>query len=125
MRISIRHILLPALLAVVATQARAATVVCGGTVETLAYHQPGLLMLRLSNMNVPVFICSADEDWSPAGSLAGVTSPATCRTLYASFLAAKLARTTINNLYLDGDLVPGSCGGFSSWARVNLRYFDF
>lgn len=125
MRTSLRHIVFQGLLAAVAASANAGNVVCNGLVEALAYHQPGNLMLRLSSMNLPVFICSTDVVWSPAGSLAGSTSPAARKTLYATFLAAKLARTPINNLYLDGDQVPASCTAFEAWATVNVRYFDY
>ena len=46
--------------------------------------------------------------------------------LHATFLAAKLARTTINSLYLDGDQVPESCSAFASfWTQVSVRYFEY
>ena len=123
---SLRRTLLPALLAAVAAQAHGGTVVCSGTVEQLAYHQPGRLRVRLSSMNVPVFICSAESDWQPAGSLSGSTSPAACKTLYATLLAARLTRGTINSMYFDGDDVPASCNAFSGfWLGVNVRYFEY
>jgi len=121
---SLHRILLQALLAVVASQAHGGTVVCSGTVEQLAYHQPGRLMIRLSSMNVPVFICSADHDWEPAGSFSS-TSPAACKTLYATLLAARLTRGTIGSMYFDGDEGPASCGAFSRWTSVNVRYFEY
>lgn len=40
-----------------------AELVCGGTVDVLAYHANNKLMLKLSNMNVPVFFCSPDSEW--------------------------------------------------------------
>jgi hypothetical protein len=102
----------------------AATVACGGTVAKLAYHQPGRLMLQLSSMNVPVFICSPDSEWIVPGSLAGNTSAATCKTLYATLLSAKLTGATINAMHLDGDQVPASCNSFTNWTNVNVRYFE-
>jgi hypothetical protein len=107
-----------------ASNTYAANVVCGGTVAQLAYHQPGKLMLRLSSMNVPVFICSADSEWIVPGSVAGNTSASSCKTLYAALLSAKLAGSTVNSMYLDGDQVPTSCSSFTSWTNVNVRYFE-
>jgi len=125
MNSALKRIVLPVLLAAVASPAHAGNIVCSGTVEQIAYHQPGLLMIRLSSMNVSTFFCSTDSNWAPAGSLAGVTTPGACKTLYATFLAAKLAGGTLNNVYFDGDQVPTSCNTFPNWTKVNLRYFDY
>lgn len=121
---AIRYAAVAVLLGTCATSARAATVICGGTVQKLAYHQPGQLMLQLSSMNYPVFICSTDGDWVVPGSLAGNTSPSTCKALYATFLTAKASGSTLSSVYFDGDGLPSSCNSFAPWTRVNLRYFD-
>ena len=114
-----------ALLAIfVSFSVRAGTAVCSGTVQVLAYHQPGDLFVRLSSMNVSVLICNLNSDWVVPGSLSGNTPPASCRALHASLLTAKMAGTTISSMYFDGDQVPGSCNSFASWTRVNVRYFE-
>jgi len=104
--------------------AGAGTATCMGTVDQLAFHAPGRLMLRLSSMNTPVFICSVDALWTPAGSEYN-TTPATCKTLYATFLAAKLARDVVNYVHFDGNEVPTSCNGWAVWANANVRYFGY
>ncbi|SNB46510.1 hypothetical protein SAMN06269301_1977 [Geobacter sp. DSM 9736] len=116
-------LLLVVLLAVPASYAEA--VVCGGTVQTLAYHQPGKLLLRLSSMNTPVYICSTDADWVVPGSLAGSTSPAACKAIYATLLAAKTSGAPIPDMYFDGDQLPANCISFAPWSEANVRYFSF
>jgi len=122
---AIRQTLALALTAATAVNALAGNVVCSGTVDVLAYHQPGRLMIKLSSMNTAVFICSTDADWTVAGSLAGTTTPSACKALYATFLSAKLTRAPINNMYFDGDDVPASCNSFSPWMGANVRYYDY
>lgn len=104
--------------------ARAATVVCGGSISALAYHQPGYVLLQLSSMNVPVMICSMDQEWIVPGTASGNTSPASCRAIYASLLSAKASGAHIRSLYIDGTDVPTSCNSFGNWTRVNVRYFE-
>lgn len=82
-------------------------------------------MLKLSGMNVPVFICSTDADWVVSGSLAGSTSPNACKTLYATFLTAKITGAVIHSMYFDGDQVPASCNAFANWTSVNVRYYNY
>ena len=98
---------------------------CSGTVEKLVYHQPGNLMIQLSSMNAPVFICNTDSEWVVPGSLSGNTTVSACKTIYATFLAAKTTRTPLSNLLFDGDQVPASCTGFTNWLRANVRYYEF
>jgi hypothetical protein len=121
-RTAIRLLLVSGMLA--ASSARAATVICSGSITQLSYHQPGYLLLQLSSMNVPVLICSVDQEWVVPGTASGNTSPAACRAIYASLLAAKTSGTHIRSLYLDGSDVPASCNSFSNWTRVNVRYFE-
>lgn len=100
----------------------AGTVVCEGTVDTLAYHANNKLMIKLSSMNRPVFFCSPDSEWTVAGT-DYKTGPQSCQTLYSTFLAAQMAGKTLKNVYFDGDQVPASCNEWASWANANIRYF--
>ena len=118
----LRKILAAALALTTAAQTHAATVVCDGTVEQLAFHANGQLMLRLSSMNAPVFFCSPDSDWVVAGA-GYVTAPGSCKTMYATFLSARLTGKPIAGIYFDGNEVPASCTGWPAWTRANIRYF--
>ena len=100
----------------------AATVVCSGKVETLAYHASNKLMIKLSSMNAPVFFCSPDSEWVVTGTSAK-TGPETCQALYATFLSAKVSGETIKNMYFDGDQVPAACNSWASWQSANIRHF--
>lgn len=112
------------MLALVSTvsSVHSAELVCGGTVAELAYHAEGRFMVRFSNMNVPVFFCSPEREWTVAGT-GYITGPETCKTLYSTFLAAKLAGQPITNVYFDGEQVPATCNGWASWSNANIRYF--
>jgi len=114
-----------ALVAAATPNARAGTLVCGGTVEQVAYHVPGRVMLRLSGMNTFVFICSTDSEWVVPGSQFGNTTVSACKAIYATFLAARATGATINGLYLDGDQVPASCASFAPWVNVSVRHFAY
>jgi hypothetical protein len=103
------------------TPAFSATVVCAGTVSRLEYTASGNIMLQLSGMNAPVFICSLDSNWNIEPGY--VTTPATCKTMYASFLAAKLSGTSINDVYFDGPSVPASCTAWALWTYANIRHY--
>ncbi|MFN3900694.1 MAG: hypothetical protein ACK4GU_11535 [Alishewanella aestuarii] len=98
------------------------TVVCEGEIEILAYHANNNLMLKLSSMNVPVFFCSPDANWTVAGT-DYQTGPNSCQTMYSTFLAAKLAGKRLASVYFDGDQVPDSCNGWGNWQKANIRYF--
>jgi hypothetical protein len=100
--------------------AHAATIVCGGTVASLAYHSDGVVLLQLSSMNTVVQVCSVNTTWNVAGFS---TSPAACKTMHASFLAARLSGTPVNDLYFDAPSVPASCAGFSYMGYVSVRFF--
>jgi hypothetical protein len=113
-----------AALAVVPAQAGAGTLACVGTVENVSFHSPGRYMLKLSSMNVPVFFCSPDLEWVVPGT-GYTTTPANCRMLYATFLAAKLAGGTLNYVHFDGDQVPASCDAWPNWSIANIRYFRY
>jgi hypothetical protein len=102
--------------------ASAGTVVCSGKVMALAYHVNNNLMIRLDSMNKEVFFCSPDSEWSVAGT-PYVTGPNTCKTMYSTFLAAKMAGKSLYNVYFDGDQVPASCDAWGDWKHANIRYF--
>ncbi len=100
----------------------AGTVVCAGKVQTLAYHANNMLMIKLDSMNVPVFFCSPDSEWSVIGAT-NITGPNTCNTMYSTFLAAKMSGKTINAMYFDGDQVPSTCSGWGNWNKASIRYY--
>ena len=101
--------------------ATAGTIICEGTVEDLIMHQPGLIALRLSSMNMPLYICNINSDYKPAG--ADVISAATCKVTYAALLAAKYNNAVVRGVYLDGDQVPASCNTVQPASYVYLRHF--
>ncbi|HEY0924135.1 hypothetical protein [Rheinheimera pacifica] len=100
----------------------AGSIVCEGTVETLAYHADNQLMIKLSSMNVPVFFCSPDSEWVVGGT-SYKTGPQTCQTLYSTFLAAQIAGKQLNRVWFDGDAVPASCNSWVEWTIANIRHF--
>lgn len=104
--------------------AQVATVICAGTVAELGIHSPGKVYVRLNSMNVGVMICSMDSEWGIAGTQYGNTSVSTCKALYATLLAAKVAQTPIQAMYIDGN-VPSTCSGFLPWSPVSVRFTDF
>lgn len=110
------------LVAIFSVNVSAATVICSGTVEELAYHSPNSFMVRLSSMNKPVFFCNPDSEFTVSGTTY-VTGPESCKALYSTFLSAKMAQKTISSMYFDGDQVPASCSEWGNWKRANIRYF--
>lgn len=104
-----------------AQSASAGTVVCEGAVEDLGIHQPGLVALRLSSMNMPFYVCNINADYRPAG--ADNISPATCKAIYASLLAAKHNNVIVRLAHFDGDQAPASCSTVQPGSQVYLRYF--
>ena len=66
------------LIAMAASSASAGTLVCSNSkVKTVAYHGNNRLMVQLENMNVPVFFCNPDAEWSVSGTTY-VMGPETC-----------------------------------------------
>jgi hypothetical protein len=99
------------------------TVVCSGTVVRLAQHANNNLMVQLSSMNAPVFICNMEVTWTITGTSL-TTGPNQCKALLAMFLEARATDTPINNVYFDGDAVPATCTGWANWTSALVRYFD-
>jgi hypothetical protein len=120
-----QRILAAVALTAITSFAHSASLYCNGaTVAQLSIHQPGVVYLRLSSMNTVVGICSLDNNWAPAGSLAGVTSAAACKAMYAALIVAKQNNAPIPQMLFDGDQVPASCNAFVAWQGVNVRYYD-
>jgi hypothetical protein len=74
-------------------------------------------------MNTPVMMCNMDFEWTVPGSLAGNTSAATCKALYAKLLAAQISERSVT-VFFDGDDVPGACTNFAAWKTANVRYLE-
>jgi len=102
----------------------AGTVICSGTVDMLAYHAPDSMMVRLSSMNAPVTFCKPGQDFSVPGSNYVIDAD-TCKSIYSSFLSAKMSGKPIQTMYFDGDDVPASCDQWGSWKYAVIRYFTF
>jgi hypothetical protein len=119
---------LAALLALTVTApVQAATVVCSGTIDWLQFDATstgGLFSIKLSSMNVAVYFCDPDNSFTGAGSGYSI-SAATCRSLYATFLAAKVSGTPVTNMYFDGSSVPATCDGWAAWQSANIRHYYF
>jgi hypothetical protein len=103
--------------------ADAATLVCSGKVDILSYHADDQLMLKLDSMNVAVFFCSPERKWTVPGT-GYATGPETCKMLYSTFMAAKMADQPIFSMYFDGDQVPASCNDWASWKSANIRHYS-
>ena len=103
----------------------AGSLVCSGTVEDIAYHSNNKLMVRLSSMNYGVFICDLSTDWVITGAEGRITAPETCQSILSMLLTARSTNQQINRLHLDGDTVPETCGEFTPWSSVFLRYLHF
>lgn len=118
---------LSALLLLVALRAQAATVVCSGTIDTLQFdatNTDGFFSIKLSSMNVSVYFCDPDNAFAAPGSGYSI-SAATCRSLYATFLAAKVSGMPVTNIYFDGSEVPSTCDGWAAWQEANIRHYLF
>lgn len=103
----------------------AGSLVCEGTVESVAYHSNNRLMVRLSSMNTPVFFCSTNTDWVAPGAEGKIMSPESCQVIFSVFLTAKTTREPISRVHFDGDDVPDTCDSFESWKHVFIRYVNF
>lgn len=109
----------------VSVDARAGTVVCSGTIDTLQFdatNTSGFFSIKLSSMNVPVYFCDPDNPFAATGSGYSI-SAAACRALYATFLAAKLNGAWITNLYFDGSAAPATCDAWATWQEANIRHY--
>lgn len=105
--------------------ATAGSLVCSGTVDTVAYHGNDKLMVKLSSMNAPVFFCDPNKEWSVSGEPGRVMNAETCKAVFSMFLSARATRETISKVHFDGDNVPTSCTGFISWSDVFIRYVNY
>ena len=110
------------LVSLVGGSLHAASLPCEGTVEEVAYHANNRLMIRLSSMNTPVFICSPEYEWKVTGTTY-VTGPQTCKAMYSSFLTAKVTKAYVKKIWFDGDSVPTQCNAWEDWKNANVRYF--
>ena len=122
-RKSIRWSLIGLLLA--ASNVQAATVVCSGTIDTLQFdatNTSGFFSIKLSSMNVPVYFCDPDNPFAATGSGYSI-SAAACRSLYATFLAAKLTGAWVTNMYFDGSAAPATCDAWAVWQEANIRHY--
>ena len=70
-----------------------ADVSCSGKVKSLSYHADNKLMVQLDSMNVAVFFCSPESEWTVGGTNYK-TGPDTCRTMHSTFLAAQTVSYT-------------------------------
>ena len=100
----------------------AGTVVCSGTVETIAYHANNSFMVRLSSMNTPVYFCNPETTWNLAGYSTG---PQTCKMLYAMFLAARESGRAFSVVYFDSDDAPTACNTWATWKSASIRFFEY
>lgn len=103
--------------------AHAGTVVCSGTVETIAYHSNNQFMVRLSSMNTPVYFCSSESTWNVVAGFS--TGTQTCKMFFAMFLAAKESGRTVNSVYFDSDDAPATCNTWATWKYANIRFFEY
>ncbi len=105
--------------------AHAGTIVCSGTVDILQFDATstgGLLSIKLSSMNVPVYFCDPDNPFAASGSGYSI-SAATCRALYSTFLSAKVSGLPITSMYFDGSATPATCDTWAAWQSVNVRHY--
>ena len=116
------------LLALTGTAAQAGTVVCGGTIEVLNFDSTnaggGTLSIKLSTMNTTVYFCDTESAFTAPGNSYSI-APSTCRTMYATFLAAKASGQSLSNVYFDGSSVPTSCSGWTAWQAANIRHYEY
>lgn len=99
------------------------SITCSGTVTKIAYHTNNSIMLMLSSMNTPVFVCNTDAVHTAAGT-SFQTGINMCKALIAVFLKAQATGTTLNSVLFDGDSVPATCNSWAPWQSAVIRYFD-
>lgn len=112
------------LLLVLSSASNAATIQCTGTVKKIGLHANDRIMLQLSSMNQPVFICSPNAEWEVSGT-GYKTSAETCKSMLSMLMHAKATNADMGNVWFDGDDVPASCNGWESWQNANVRYFTY
>ena len=76
------------LLLLVSSMSFAGATSCNGTVEKIGLHSPDKILLKLSDMNTPVFICNTNATWTVPGT-GYTTEPETCKTMISMFMHAK------------------------------------
>lgn len=104
---------------------QAGDLICSGKVETIAYHGNDRLMVKLDSMNVPVFFCNPNVEWTAPGATGQVMGPETCKAVFSILLSARVTGEKINRIHFDGDSVPENCDEFVSWQRVFIRYINY
>ena len=104
-----------------ASPAFAGTVVCTGTVDYLQYDSNDKFAIKLSTMNQAVYFCTPQGTWTVTAGYS--TGSETCKMMYASFLAAKLAGIPVGAVYFDGDGVPATCDAWAAWQSASIRHF--
>jgi hypothetical protein len=112
-----RRVLLTTLLllaSALSTNVLAATAVCTGKVERLAYHQPDGLFIKLSSTNI-IKMCDLKAQFYR-------TSPESCQ-LIASL--ATMARATDKSLQIYVDNAPeANCLSMVSWFSADMRFVE-
>lgn len=103
----------------------AGSLVCSGTVESVAYHSNNKLMVKLSSMNTPVFFCSTNSNWTITGAEGRTMSPESCQVIFSVFLTAKTTKEPLTRVHFDGNDVPDSCSEFENWKSAFIRYVNF
>tara|TARA_R110001599_G_scaffold249359_1_gene449223 strand:- start:11562 stop:11957 length:396 start_codon:yes stop_codon:yes gene_type:complete len=121
-RIKFVKIIVLVFLSICSVYSNGGTVVCSGKVDSLSYHSPNKFMVKLESMNRAVFFCDADTNWNVSGT-GYVTGPESCKTMYSTFLAAKMAGKQIKSMYFDGADVPVNCSSWESWKSASIRHY--
>ena len=103
----------------------AGSLICSGTVDSVAYHGNDKLMVKLSSMNQPVFICNPNTTWTVSGAEGRIMSSETCKAIFSMFLSARATKENISRVHFDGDDVPSSCSAFASWKSVFVRMVSY
>lgn len=112
-------------MAALAWDCNAATLVCNGTVDMVGYHNPGILVVKLSSMNTVVSVCSTDSAWTVSPGVGYSTTIQACKTLYTALLTAKATNAPVQAMYFDGDSLPVSCAAWPAWSSAQVRYYVF
>ena len=103
----------------------AGSLICSGTVDSVAYHGNDKLMVKLSSMNTNVFFCNPNAEWRVAGAEGRVMNSETCKSVFSMFLAARASKEFISVVHFDGDNVPSTCTGFENFKDVFIRFVNY